>query len=242
MSDWLTSVAATRRHPGSTVGLVALLSLSIPLAWPSPFDRASALPTTGPNVPVAVGPNHVDGSALAVDAAGTLHLVWKENATAYWGAFYSRSTDGGLTWRTPVEADPPYSGDVFTVSIAVEREAVPSRGRVYVAYGQRNPFMNETHVWLVSSTDGIAWAAPRRVDSAPVIARAMDPSVAASNGRVWVSWTDWRLSSEPHAYLRRSDDGGLTWRAEVDLSDAATPRLFTPVEAKSDTVAFVWSL
>ena len=80
----------------------------------APGSTATPTPTGSHGVDPHWGPEHqatfsthiasgVVGRNLAVDAANRLHIMWGEiNGTVY-DALYSRSTDGGVTWSSPLD-------------------------------------------------------------------------------------------------------------------------------------------
>ena len=92
------------------------------------------------------------------DNDGNLYVVWMasgldENATSGWDIYYSRSTDGGLNWDTPVvlnqDGDPAI--DQFHPSLAVNENGVVVAGW----YDRReDPNNLETHYYLTYSDDG----------------------------------------------------------------------------------------
>lgn len=96
--------------------------------------------------------------ALAVDAAGTIYVVWPRllgEFTTRQVVLLSRSTDGGATWSEPVRVG-RYSG-VYGVDLAAA-----GRGRLYLAVtdGRRRS------VDVLRSNDGgSSWSGPRRAAS-----------------------------------------------------------------------------
>src|SRR6266545_4410975 len=192
----------------------------------------AALPDPGPNVPITSGPSSSWSPSLAVDASGGLHIAWLDDRSGARGVYYSASPDGG-TWSPPARVD--LSGvDSFAASLAVEREAVASEGRIYLAY-QRG-----TDIWFTRSDDGIAWAPSRPLDLAPLGVPSRAPAVAASGGRVFVAWSDWRDPDEAHILLRVSLDAGLSWGPEVQLSPRGSSDYEPVLDAKDGVVVAVW--
>src|SRR3989304_5776244 len=163
-----TRAPVARRRPtpfpeGSPrVVAVLTLSLLILTMFPAP-SNVKALPTPGANVPIEPGASDARNASLAVDADGVLHVVRTEDRSAPRGAYSSRSPDGS-SWSATVRVDGA-NGDASFPGIAIERESVPVQGRAYVAYQtEAGP---DADLWLVSSDDGVAWRAPRRIDHAP---------------------------------------------------------------------------
>ena len=221
-----------RRLP--CLAIVVVLALSL-VAF-GPVERSDALPEPAQNVAVAPGPSAARRASLAVDAAGGIHLAWEDDATEFgrWGIHYASSADGA-TWTAPAFV---YSGtyDIHGLAFAVEREPVPSQGRLYAA------FEEDRDIWMITSPDGATWSPRVRVDAAPWGEDALDPAVAASAGRVWVAWVDFRANTEIRIYARASSDAGATWGPEILLTEAGTHSLDPVVQAKGDTVVVAWQL
>ncbi|MGI0149564.1 MAG: exo-alpha-sialidase, partial [Thermoplasmata archaeon] len=201
-----------------------------------PPTGVEALPTPGSNVPIQPGPTDDRNPSLAVGAGGILHVVRTENRSSPRGAYYSRSSDG-LSWSPTLRVDGA-TGNVSFSKIVVERESVAVQGRTYIAY-QTEAGPN-ADLWFVSSDDGVAWAAPRRIDSAPPSNASITPSIAATMGRLYAAWADNRDPSVYHVYFRASVDGGATWRPEVQLSTSAVSNLQPRIDAKGDTIVVAW--
>lgn len=230
--------ARSRCDPATRARLFVFVVLAflITIAVPSPHG-VEALPTPGANVPIQPGPTDDRNPSLAVDAGGILHVVRTENRSSPRGVYYSRSSDGGLSWTPTVRVD-GVTGNASFARITVEREAVPIRGRLYVAYQTETG--SNADVWFASSDDGVSWMPPRRIDSAPAGNTSITPSIAASAGRLYAAWADGRDDPfELHVYFRLSTDGGATWGAETRLSSSPT-NLQPRIDAKGDTIAVAW--
>ncbi len=218
-------------------GLAAILVFSAVIASVSTVpEPASAFPTPGTNAGVAVGPGSPDKPSLAVDAAGTLHLVRADDVSGERGVYYTSSGDG-VTWSPSARIDTAGTASYFP-RIAVEREPVGIRGRLYVAY-QRGTGAT-ADIWFTTSDGGAFWNPPRQVDLAPAGAPSISPSIAASDRAVYVAWSDDRDAATYQVYGRASLDGGASWGPEVLLSFAGISNLQSRTEAKGDSVVVVW--
>jgi hypothetical protein len=97
--------------------------------------------------------------AADVDTSGRVLTVWQDcrfrpGCTAN-DAVFSRSTDG-ITWSTPTRVTSGRS--VVVPTIGVE----PATGRLAIAYYAIQP--NGIDAELVTSTDGVRWSAPQRLN------------------------------------------------------------------------------
>lgn len=129
-------------------------------------------------------------------------------------------------------------GQVWTT---IDRSTGPRRGWIYVLATVDPPGADPHDVKFVRSTDGgLTWSAPVRVNDDPATNGAWQwfgtLSVAA-NGRLDAVWNDTRNASPPSGrssqlFHARSDDGGVTWSTNVELSPPFDPHLGWPQQNK----------
>jgi hypothetical protein len=96
---------------------------------------------------------------------GNLYLVWQDGGFTGTSAIaFSRSSDGGKTWSTPVRVDDAGSAQAFNASVDVD-----TAGRIAVTW---TDFRNDTattssalaDTWVRFSTDGgMKWTASQRI-------------------------------------------------------------------------------
>ena len=94
--------------------------------------RLDAAPGNGwiPDVPVAADPVHSERNpSLTTAADGDLYMAFDSDVSGSRGIYFTRSSDGGLTWSSPVVVADTASDEV-TPSITQD----PDSGRVFVAY------------------------------------------------------------------------------------------------------------
>jgi hypothetical protein len=91
--------------------------------------------------------------SLASGRNGSLYAAWTDARYGDWDALFSRSTDGGRTWRAPVRINDDTRGDGRSQYFPAL--AVTSKGRIDAAfYDRRNdPDNVMTEVYLASSLD-----------------------------------------------------------------------------------------
>ena len=119
-----------------------------------------------------------DGPAIAMDAAGTLHVVWPtmvdNGGRKAMGIFHATSSDGGRTFSARARVD---GGEGSASHPVVTLDAA---GRAAVAWDE--------------ALDGARRVRMRVGDGAPVTVSegriASYPSIAVSGGAVIVGWTD----------------------------------------------------
>jgi hypothetical protein len=123
--------------------------------------------------------------------------------------------------------------------IAVDRSAGPTRGNVYVLSTVTNDPGNACNVMFSRSIDrGQTWSAPLRINDDSPTQNAyhwFGTLSVAPNGRVDACWNDTRHSidnSLSELYYSWSDDGGITWAANRQLSPPFDHSLGYPQQNK----------
>ncbi len=171
----------------------------------------------------------------------TIYLTWTQfdvygssNAADSSIILFSKSTDGGETWTTPVRINKK-AGDCIDSDNTVEG-AVPAigpQGEIYVTWA------GPAGIRFDRSTDGgLTWLdddilidpMPGGWDyDIPGISRCnglpitrCDLSGGPFHGTIYVNWTDQRNgSNDTDVWLAKSTDGGNTWSAPKRVNDDA---------------------
>ncbi len=128
-------------------------------------------------------------------------------------------------------------GQIFT---AVDRSGTATNNNVYLlAAVQPTGFTTGSDVMFVRSTDGgQTFSAPRRINDDAVNHAKwhwMAGMAAAPNGRLDAVWLDTRNAAnntDSQLYYSYSVDGGLSWSANVSVSNAFNPFLGYPNQNK----------
>ena len=186
-----------------------------------------------------------------------VYATWDRLALAGGGpALMARTTDGGASWEAArVIFDPGPQSQTIGNQIVV----LPN-GTLVNFFTQLDPGPNSTQVAtirLIRSTDrGGSWSAPVTVAGVTALG-ARDPATqtlirdgsivpavtVAPNGTLWVAWQDARFSGVVDGIaLARSNDGGLTWSAPVQVNSEHAVAAFTPtVRVRADgTIAVMY--
>jgi subtilisin-like proprotein convertase family protein len=187
------------------------------------------------------------GCELAVQKNGTVHIVWESltcgtNCTDE-RMWYSRSTNGGVSWSTPVQvhdhnlfgfgagttSKPPVAdnrGIAPFGAVDVDNSGGACDGRLYATFGDyTSGGATETDVWIVRSTDnGATWSSAVKVNDDGLAGRTQfHPTlqVDQSNGNVVVGWHDARNDAnnrKVEPFLARSTNCGVSFEANVKAS------------------------
>ena len=163
-------------------------------------------------------------------SGSVVHVVWKDNRDGNDEIYYKRSTDNGATWETDKRltnaADNSYTPCVSASGSAISIVWFDKRDGNFEIYFKR-------------STDaGVNWDADKRLTNDT--AKSIFPSVAVSGSTINVVWSEYRNTDE-EIYYKRSTDGGVTWGADIRLTNSAGFSDWPCIAASGLNVHVVWN-
>lgn len=185
---------------------------------------------------------------MVLDAGGNIDVVWPAWNNRY-HTFFSRSTDLGVAFSTPMDLTPTSLG------VDDPKIAVDSGGNIYIVWLDFSPGYDA--VFFSRSTDGgTTFSSPVALSTDPSLGYGLGPDSTAiavgPGGNVSVVWEDNDSanryqnpyqSTQWDIYLANSDDGGATFQAPVNVSHAsaisASPLI--AVDASSTYVSWMQS-
>jgi hypothetical protein len=149
---------------------------------------------------------------------------------------FSRSTDGGITWTTPVRLS-DRAGDCIDSDNTVEGAvpAVGPNGDVYVSWSGPLGIMFDkstdggttfgTDRFVSNQVGGWDYEIPgiNRCNGLPIT--VCDISNSRHRGNIYINWTDQRNGADnTDVFLAKSTDGGTTWSSPKRVNTDATAR------------------
>lgn len=143
-----------------------------------------------------------------------LYVAWHREEGMDMDMYMRRSDDGGATWSTKDTVTNDAHIYEYT-SLAVEGDVL----HLVAAYKEILMTYSSDIYYLRSTDRGKSWEAGVKISEAAD--RASLPCVRVSDGVVHVAWFDNDPSSR-QLYYARSTDGGDSWSAERQLTDAMT--------------------
>ncbi len=157
--------------------------------------------------------------------AGNLYVGWTQFTLTKSVVLFSRSTDAGKTWSTPIEISTHEGwprGDSSTAVLGFAGAVGPD-GTVYTIWAD-----NESIVFTSSKDGGRTFAPSREIIRVGPLCCYPIFDMTESNGlpqigvdlktnRLHVSWSDFR-NGEVDVFLSGSDDGGETWSSPVRVN------------------------
>ncbi len=188
-----------------------------------------------------------DKEAITADPydAHYVYAAWDRSSGNLRPEYFSRTTDGGMTWETAHSIYNPGANVQVTDSQIL---VLPDGTVVDVILIYRAA---STTIDVIRSTDhGATWSAPVMVSldqsvgtvdaktQAPLRTGAALPNAAvdAQTGALYIVWTDGRFSGRARdgVALSKSADGGQTWSAPVQVNQVASVQAFTPAVAAAN--------
>jgi hypothetical protein len=162
--------------------------------------------------------------AIAVEASGSIHMVWYDDSSGNDEVYYKKSTDGGATWTPSLKLT--WSAG-FSVAQTV---AVDAAGGLHVVFSDNTP--GEFEIYYKKSTDnGDSWTASRRLTWTPGDSYVVSMDISPSN-QLHLVWTEDGAGSE-EVYYRKSTDGGASWTASQRLTWTTSPSLSPGISVDS---------
>jgi hypothetical protein len=142
-----------------------------------------------------------------------------------------RSTDGGVSWTQTQVATTPEQPTCVALDCPIDYYgtipalATDAAGRLVLTYTGPTVAKGPQRVYATRSIDGGAtWSLAQDIGG-PLGANASFPAIAATgNGDFRLFYMDDRNGANDawNTWYRRSTDGGVTWSAEVKISDATS--------------------
>lgn len=173
------------------------------------------------------------------------HFTQQNSPLARGPAFFTRTSNGGLSWETPALIyDPGADAQTIGNQIAVLPDGTLID--LLISITQNSTTRPTTRVLVLRSTDkGVSWSLPISVAAAEFVgvvdpktgqgvrSGTVVPSVAVDpvTGAVYVAWEDARFSggARDGIALSKSTDGGRTWSQPVQVNQVPAAQAFTPV-------------
>src|SRR3989475_77943 len=195
--------------------------------------------------------------ALAVDSANAIYIAWTDSRNGNNDVFFSKSTDGGLSFSANVRVNDVTTNSQSEPALAVDPV---NPHLVHVVWTDTRSGVFGPDIFYANSTDGgLSFNPSARVNNdagpseqgVPAIAVALnedvyvvwrDPRTPANGGKIVTAWADSRTSgSTSWDIYGSSSTDGLTWSPNVKVNDDSLPNFqFSPsvgIDASGDVFA-----
>jgi hypothetical protein len=132
-----------------------------------------------------------------------------------------RTTNGGATW-TRIDLDTIYGGPTYKTS-STTTLAADATGNLVAEYGGSTTPGANGIIWTKRSTDGgLTWSAKTQITPVTGGGDSSFPAiVGGATGNFRLTYMDSRTGAW-NVWYRASTDGGVTWSADLRISDATS--------------------
>lgn len=167
----------------------------------------------------------------AADAAGNIYVVWEDDTNNGSDILFSKSSDGGATFSTPVNISP---GSSFANA---PRIALDANGVIYVVW-QDAPVLGEQIFVSQSADGGSSFSGPVALSGSSVDSGNAVLAIDAF-GNVDIAWEG--DSGTMGIYFSHSTDGGATYSSPVNVATNTTGSFVPQIALGSDgSVNLIW--
>jgi hypothetical protein len=197
-------------------------------------------------------PNSPQWGTLDVDTNGNLFIGGGNTGSQFWCIRSSNAQNGGVTPTFDQVASVNLGGSTIfgglinpgglagQIFLAVDRSGTATNNNIYMLASVRpNGANNGTDVMFSRSTNGgQSFSVPVRINDDPVNHNKwhwFGTLSVAPNGRIDSVWLDTRNAAnntDSQLFYSFSTDGGVTWSANVAVSDSFNPFEGYPVQNK----------
>jgi len=143
---------------------------------------------------------------------GRFYVAWSSNRQSGVNIYIKSSADG-QNWSTeaPVTSGP---GEDYYPSLAQTRD-----GTFHIAWHRLYRAQGDIDIWYSRSQDARTWSVPVQITTSPKVEWA--PSILAdSSDALHIVWSSGKTGNR-ELYESRSDDGGLWWAPERQITHSA---------------------
>jgi hypothetical protein len=215
----LTNAAGDSYMPYNSARNIATSGDTIHITWWDTRDEYSEIyykrsTNNGTNWEADVRLTNVPGFSgyPCISASGlNLHVVWMDQRTGFYGIFYKKSTNGGLTWGNDIRIakDSTTNWDPFVLV---------SANNVYAVWENWISPTNMSIHYTKSTDNGTTWSTETKLTDSS--AQQLFPSLSISGTTIHLIWQDTR-DGNTEIYYKRSTNNGINWGIDTRLTNNA---------------------
>jgi hypothetical protein len=170
------------------------------------------------------------GSGHAIATSGdSIHVVWYDNRNWINAIYYKQSVDGGLTWGEDLRISNGFAWAGYPC-IALSGSVVHAAWCVNVG--------GYTEIFYTRSNDGgNIWGEESRLTFTP--RETINPCITVSGSFVHLVYYDF-CEGYWEIYYKRSTDEGLTWEADVRLTNDPGASLYSSICSSGSDIHVTW--
>jgi len=169
------------------------------------------------------------GTPQIVISKDNVYAVWMDNVSGNYDILFTKSTDGGKSFGTPVDLSNLHSDSGYP------RFAV-SGNNVYVTWTQTISRQNYDIFFAKSTNNGETFDKP--VNLSNNFGGSGWPQILA-DGNIYVSWVD-STPGRFDIFITKSSDGGVTFENPTNISTSKNESYDNKMVALNNAVYMVW--
>jgi hypothetical protein len=170
--------------------------------------------------------------------SGNVYASWTHFTSSTDAIWFSRSTNHGVNWSTPIRINPSSQdgavqgsqvavGPAGEVYVAYEVFLVSGQGRHYIAKSTNGGVSFGTPVPLTPAFNNLSFTATYRDNTFPALA----VSPVSGKGFIYDVYTDQPATNARTAFVRSTASGGLTFTSPIRVNNSTTGQRLMPAVA-----------
>lgn len=165
-----------------------------------------------------------------------IYVVWHEHTSSDYDVFFTKSTDGGLTWSpSQVLAD--------TSSTSVTTSITTDGSNLYVTWSEDVGSASYETYFSKSIDGGVTWSTPQNVSNFPTFPGSpflpTQPSISSDTSGIYLTWNHYDGVDFDY-YFSKSIDGGATWSAPQVLVTMNTSNYNQSLSSANSELYVTW--
>lgn len=165
-------------------------------------------------------------------ANGNLYVAWLEERTGDLDIYFTRSTNDGSSWSSPVRLTPNTYAQKYPV-LSV------SGSNIHVVYQDERAGISNVEVYYMRSTNsGLNWQSEINISEHSGL--SYNGYVFASGSTVHIVWDDNR-SGDREVYYRRSTNNGANWSGDAIITVEPGISAGPSIKASGNYAHMIWS-
>jgi hypothetical protein len=182
------------------------------------------------HTPVVVsGTTGESGTPQIIVSGNNVYAVWMDNTSKIYDILFSKSTDGGKSFGTPVNISKLHADSGYP-------QFAVSGNNIYVVWTQTISESNYDIFFAKSSDNGDTFDKP--VNLSNDNGASGWPKIA-SDGSIYVSWVD-STPGKFDVFITKSSDGGTTFDHYTDVSQTKNESYDSKMSVLNNEINLIW--
>ncbi|VVC05297.1 BNR repeat-like domain protein [uncultured archaeon] len=209
------------------LSLFAILTL---LVLSTNFKSVEAIPS-GFSIPINISTNQGDSILPQMVVSGNnVYIVWNDNSTGKYGILFTKSTDGGITFGTPVDIS-------RSIGSSGSPQFAVSGKDVYSVWQAKTT--GKYQIIFAKSTDGGAtFSTPANLSNNT--GDSSYPKIVASGNNIYITWSYTVTNKDYDVLFAKSDDRGSTFSVPVNISNNLGDSGLPQMSVSENNVYVTW--